>query len=215
MINPPIKKSFVGNDVKALFRGWRFSGWVGYVSPKYQKILCSRNRIEDYGACLVHTVSVSLVKNTSLTGAGGTITCASSFVTAGKSLDSIHPHCTKDCSIRINHHMSAEHTLSIVLVKLKVFRSEPCVPVGLFDELATCEFHDTGDSIQNPPIVHNPVGRMAAKMFKYHRELPSVVELIMDLLRKVCGGRHHRQTSTGKIRANFRVSKQQRGVCGA
>ena len=124
-----------------------------------------------------------------------------------KSLDSIRPHCTKDRSIRINRNRSAEHTLSIVLVKLKIFRCEPCIPVGLFYELATGEFHDAGGSIQNPPIVHNPVGRMTTKVFKYRRELPSVVELIVDLLRKGWGGRHHWQTLMGKIRANFKVSK--------
>jgi hypothetical protein len=156
---------------------------------------------------LVHTVSVCLIKNASLAGAWGAITCAPSFVTAVKSLDSIRPHCTKDRSIRIDLNRSAEHTLSIVLIKLKIFRCKPSVPVGLFDDLATGEFHDAGDSIQNPPIVHNLLGRMAAKVFKYHRELPFVVELIVDLLHKVWGGRNHWQTSTGKVRENFRVSE--------
>jgi hypothetical protein len=70
------------------------------------------------------------------------------------------------------------------LIKLKIFGSKPFILVRLFDELATGKLHYTGDSIQNPPIIHNLVGMRPVKVFGHSRELPSVVELVVDLLGK-------------------------------
>jgi hypothetical protein len=126
---------------------------------------------------------------------------------AVKSFDSIRPKCSKHRSIRVNLNGSAKHTLGIILIELKIFGCKPFIPVGLFDELATGKFHHAGDWIQNPPIIHNLVGRRLTKVSGHCRELPSVVVLIVDLLCKERWGRHNWQTAAWNVRANFRVSE--------
>jgi len=69
VINPPVKKRLVGDDVKALFWRRSFSKSVGNVSPKYQQIFSSQNRVKDSASRLVHTVCVCRIENAGLTGA--------------------------------------------------------------------------------------------------------------------------------------------------
>jgi hypothetical protein len=70
MINPPIQKGFIGDDVEALFGERGFSESVRDISAKNEKVLSCSNRIENPCASLIDTVSVCFVQYSGLTRAG-------------------------------------------------------------------------------------------------------------------------------------------------
>jgi hypothetical protein len=68
MVHPPVKKSFVRNDVETLIGGRSLCKCIGNISTIDEEILCHRAGVEDSGTCLIHSISIRLIKYAGLTG---------------------------------------------------------------------------------------------------------------------------------------------------
>jgi hypothetical protein len=134
MVDPPVKKSFIRNDVEALFGGRGLSKCVRNIRAKNKKILSSRNGVENSGASLIDSISIHLVKYPGLAGAQRAITRATSLIPTVKGFYSVCPNCTKYCSIGVDACRVTKHSLRIVLIELHVFGRKPLIPIWLLDE---------------------------------------------------------------------------------
>jgi hypothetical protein len=69
-----------------------------------------------------------------------------------------------------------------------------------------------GNNIEDPPIIDEVVRGVATQVVNHGGEFPSVVELIVRLLRK-WSGRDDWETTSQDVRAYFWVGKQERNMC--
>jgi hypothetical protein len=64
---PPTTKSFIGEDVKTLFRGGSFTKCIGDIGTKNKKILHSGEAIKNARSCLINAVGVDVVQHANST----------------------------------------------------------------------------------------------------------------------------------------------------
>ena len=70
---------------------------------------------------MVDAVSIGFIEHLDMTGSGGAVTDASSFLAAVGGLDCVHPDEMEDCVVRMGLYWITKHALFIILIKLQVF----------------------------------------------------------------------------------------------
>jgi hypothetical protein len=134
VIYPLVMEGLIWSDVETLFRQGSFSKSVRLVCTKEKEVFASQDSIEETGASLVDTIGIHLIKyfNRSHARPCGSIADTASFLAAIQSLNAISPYWKEDGVILFNSNGVAGHSLSILLIQLKIFRLLPFAPVFLF-----------------------------------------------------------------------------------
>ena len=81
--------------------------------------------------CLVHTVAICIIKDSSLTQLWGTIACAPRLFPCVDIFNIVRPDKVEYCIIRGDHLRGTNHALRFVLIQLDKFRFIPIVPIIL------------------------------------------------------------------------------------
>ena len=118
MDGPPVMECLIGTYIEALFWWWGFSESVGYVGAVDEHIFAGGYSVEESGACLVNAVCIGFVKDLDVTGSGGAVAHAPSFLSTVGGSDCIRPDEVEYCVVGVGLGWVAEHALIFVLIQL-------------------------------------------------------------------------------------------------
>ncbi len=115
-MSPPFIEGTVRADEEALFRWWGFRKGIGDIGTVDQEIFGGSNSIEHSSASLVDAVCICLRKDSNLSGPGGSIANAASFLPTVHPFNGVGPDEMKDGGVFSHRHRFAKHPLIFVLV---------------------------------------------------------------------------------------------------
>ena len=118
MDGPPFVEGFIRSNIESLFWWWCLSECVGNIGAVDEHVFASGHCVEKSGAGLIDAVSISLIEHLDVTGSGGAVTDASSFLATVGGLDCVCPDKMEDCVVGVGLHRCAEHALIIILIEL-------------------------------------------------------------------------------------------------
>ena len=81
-----------------------------------EHVFASGYGVEESGAGLVNAVSIGFIKDLDMTGSGGAVTYASSFLATVGGFDCVCLDKMEDCVVRLGLNWAAKHALIIVLI---------------------------------------------------------------------------------------------------
>ncbi len=116
MLSPPFIEGTVGADEEALFRWWGFPKGIGDIGAVDQEIFGGSNSIEHSSASLVDAACICLRKDLNLSGPGGSIPNAASFLPTIHRFNGVGPDEMKAGIVFSHRHMFAKHPLIFILV---------------------------------------------------------------------------------------------------
>ncbi len=134
VIYPPVMEGLISSGIETLFRWGSFGKRVRHICTKSKEVCASQDSIEELGASLVDTICICLIKYFSRSHARlcGPIIDTACFLVSIQSLNDMYLNQIEDGVILFNSNWVAQHSLSVVLVQLKIFRLPPVGPVFLY-----------------------------------------------------------------------------------